>query len=329
MPQTEDQAYFDSYAGAEVHRLMLADRTRTESYRAAIEALVKPGMTVLDVGAGTGILSFFAARAGAQRVYAVDNSDILEVTRELVRVNGFEDQIVCIEGVAEDIDLPGGVDVIVSEWMGLFAVTEAMFESVIRVAERHLKPKGILIPGSIQLFITPIQEDQLYQDHSLGFWTESLYGFDYTPMVAAEIADLDSNSVEGHRASSLGPPRMVADIDCYRDPAEAYWFDSKVEFAIERGGRFHGFFGHFEALLAPGVMLSTSHEETMTHWRQQWFPVRERELEAGDRIRLSFKARKDPTGMDPRKPTFFMEGEILRADEVIDTFFYCHHGTYE
>ena len=32
--QAEDADYFDSYSGAEVHRMMLADRVRTEAYRA-------------------------------------------------------------------------------------------------------------------------------------------------------------------------------------------------------------------------------------------------------------------------------------------------------
>ena len=62
------------YAELEVHRTMICDRVRTEGFRRAIDAVVRPGDVVLDVGAGSGILSMFAARAGAARVYAIERT---------------------------------------------------------------------------------------------------------------------------------------------------------------------------------------------------------------------------------------------------------------
>ena len=64
------------YDFVDEHLLMLSDEMRTNAYRAAIEAVVKPGMSVLDFGTGSGALAFFAARAGA-RVYAVDKSPFI------------------------------------------------------------------------------------------------------------------------------------------------------------------------------------------------------------------------------------------------------------
>jgi predicted RNA methylase len=57
---------------------MLKDEVRTNAFRDAIEGNPDAfkDKIVLDVGAGTGILSIFAARAGAKHVYAVEASDI-------------------------------------------------------------------------------------------------------------------------------------------------------------------------------------------------------------------------------------------------------------
>lgn len=60
---------------------------RTESYRDFMyqnPALFKDKV-VLDVGCGTGILSMFAARAGARKVIGVDQSEIVYQAMDIVR----------------------------------------------------------------------------------------------------------------------------------------------------------------------------------------------------------------------------------------------------
>src|SRR3954464_9999236 len=108
----------DAYAQLSIHRWMLRDEIRNEAYRRAIAQVVKPGQVVLDMGAGTGILSIFAARAGARKVYAVERTAIAEIARRMVKSNGLEGTIEIIEGALEDVDLPEKVDVLISEWMG-------------------------------------------------------------------------------------------------------------------------------------------------------------------------------------------------------------------
>jgi type I protein arginine methyltransferase len=90
---------------------------------------------VLDVGSGTGILSFFAAHAGASKVYAVEASDIAESAKLLVESNNMQDVIEVIKGKLEEITLPHDqkVDIIISEPIGFLLVHERMLETYVTV----------------------------------------------------------------------------------------------------------------------------------------------------------------------------------------------------
>ena len=74
---------------------MLTDKVRTSSYASFIlgTPTVFNDAVVLDVGCGTGILSMFAARSGAKRVYAVEASDIAKRAEEIIKDNGHDDVI--------------------------------------------------------------------------------------------------------------------------------------------------------------------------------------------------------------------------------------------
>jgi len=85
--------YFDSYSHYYIHEEMIKDKIRTKSYQMAImsNAECLKDKIVLDIGCGTGILSIFAARAGAKHVYAIDNAEIAEYAKYIIKQNGFSD----------------------------------------------------------------------------------------------------------------------------------------------------------------------------------------------------------------------------------------------
>lgn len=146
---------------------MLKDTVRTESYRRAIQAPgIVEGKVVLDVGCGTGILSMFAASAGALRVYAVDCAEVIEQARQIVKDNHLDGVITLIRGRVEDIEIPEKVDVLVSEWMGYFLMYESMLKSVIFARDKWLKPGGLVLPDRCSLYINAI-EDEEYKVSSL------------------------------------------------------------------------------------------------------------------------------------------------------------------
>jgi predicted RNA methylase len=91
---------------AEGSRGMMRDRVRTEFYHQAISERVKPGDVVLDFGAGSGILSIFAAKAGARKVYAVERTSIAEIAREIIQHNGLTTRIELVCGDIETVNFP-------------------------------------------------------------------------------------------------------------------------------------------------------------------------------------------------------------------------------
>src|SRR5688500_18130745 len=116
---------------------MVADRPRTDAFAAAIREVVRPTDVVLDVGTGTGILAMLAARAGARKVYAVDQSDIADAAARLVVENRLADRVEVIKGQASELQLPEKADVLISEWLGHVAFVEGMLPDVLSARNRN------------------------------------------------------------------------------------------------------------------------------------------------------------------------------------------------
>ena len=94
----EAENYFNYYSKLSTQQLMLEDSVRTGTYQTAILANNDDfhDKVVLDVGAGSGILSFFAIQAGARRVYAVEASSVSNHCEALVAANNLTGRIVVI-----------------------------------------------------------------------------------------------------------------------------------------------------------------------------------------------------------------------------------------
>jgi protein arginine N-methyltransferase 1 len=101
--------YWNSYAHFGIHEEMLKDEVRMRCYRNSImnnKHLFKDKI-VLDVGCGTGIMSMFAAKAGAKKVFGIDYSDIVFQAQQIVKDNKLDDVVTLIKGKAEEVELPG------------------------------------------------------------------------------------------------------------------------------------------------------------------------------------------------------------------------------
>ena len=159
---------------------------------------------MLDIGCGTGILSIFAARAGAKHVYAVDNAEIALFAREIVKENGLSDKITVLKGKIEEIDFPfgeGGVDIIISEWMGYFLLYESMLDCVLWARDKYLNKKtGKILPDRAQVFVAAI-EDSEYMGDKVNFW-KNVYGVNMSIMSKGVFTDPMVDTVPSNNVMS-------------------------------------------------------------------------------------------------------------------------------
>ncbi|KAI9842425.1 MAG: hypothetical protein M1837_007170 [Sclerophora amabilis] len=202
-----DSHYFTSYSYNEIHEIMLKDTVRTDSYRDFIydNKNLFHGKTVLDVGCGTGILSMLCAKAGAKKVIAVDNSEIINKARENVFENGLDEIVTCLSGKIEEVALPvEQVDIIVSEWMGYCLLYEAMLDSVLWARDRYLSPTGLMVPSHTTLRLAPLADPDYISSH-ISFW-HSVYGFSMTSMLAKIYDDVLAQSTASNTLAGASSP---------------------------------------------------------------------------------------------------------------------------
>ncbi|EIM81271.1 protein arginine N-methyltransferase [Stereum hirsutum FP-91666 SS1] len=270
---TSRDYYADSYAHFGIHEEMLKDSVRTGSYRAAIinNPHLFKGKTVLDVGCGTGILSMFAAKAGAKHVVGIDMSNIIDQAVKIVEANGFSDTITLVKGKLEEVDLPiKEYDIIISEWMGYFLLYESMLDTVLLARDKYLKPDGLIFPDHATLYLAAI-EDQDYKEEKINFW-DNVYGFDYSCIKDIALREPLVDTVD--LKAVVTDPCKIKHIDIRTAKKEDLTFKADFELKATRNDFVHAFLAWFDidfACTHKKVQFSTGPHAKYTHWKQTVF----------------------------------------------------------
>lgn len=287
--ENDTDPYFGSYARMGIHEEMLRDAVRTGAYeewaRRAGACGYMRGKTVLDVGAGTGILSLFAARAGAARVIAVEASSTAQLARRVVAANGAADRVAVVAHRVEEAatdravrELTGGagrVDVIVSEWMGYALLYENMLDAVVCARDRWLAPDGIVAPSHALLYVAGLECADAYGARR-AFFEDRPYGVDLRAVQRPAFAEASIEVVDP--AAVAAGPALLDEIDIRTVPARAfadrtYRLALPVTRAVEA---VHCICIYFDCDFreprddtgVPPVVLSTAPDHPPTHWKQ-------------------------------------------------------------
>lgn len=247
---------------------MLADAQRMHRYREAIAATVRPGDVVADLGTGTGVLALLAARAGARRVYAIDNRpQVIPLAARIVAANGAAGCITVLLGDAREVRVDEPVDVIINELIGDFGTDENIHECVAAFAREHLRPGGRILPERLQTWLVPVE----YGDEFRGVFRADFHGLDLRPAVDLPFAPQAVMHRLRHRPRELAAAWRVEDIQFSREMG-ARRLPFAGQFRIAAAGALQGFVGYFRATLAAGIGLD-NYPGAAGHWENWNWPV--------------------------------------------------------
>eukprot|EP00124_Ichthyophonus_hoferi_P001526 Ihof_evm11s81 gene=Ihof_evmTU11s81 len=266
----DDEYYVESYSNVAIHEEMLRDRVRTEAYRDFMYKNTElfKDKVVLDVGCGTGILSMFAARAGAKMVIGIDFSTVAEQAKLNVKENGLDNIVTIIRGKVEEVTLPvDKVDIIISEWMGYFLLFEAMFNTVLWARDRWLAPGGLVHPDLATMYIAGFEDCG-----RLSYW-DDVYGFKMASMKNLFIKDSSVEIVPPEGVITTTAP--IADFNMCTLKVGDTEFSKPFHLLVTRAGQVHALMSHFDCIFDGGcttpIVLPTGPAHTPTHWKQTVF----------------------------------------------------------
>jgi SAM-dependent methyltransferase len=220
------------------HLGMLHDTARMDAFRRAIDATVQPGDVVVDLGCGTGVLSFMACEAGARKVYAIEGGPVIDVARELAADNGFDDRIEFLAGWSIEIGIPEPADVLISETIGNAGFNEGIVAWAVDARQRLLRPDAARIPERLRLWVAPVEH---FEDHGLvSDWRSERLPYDYTAAYRRAARTLWFGDLEPDNL--LGQGEVAADVDLRTVLDET--ITSAGELQVDRDGTLHGMACH-------------------------------------------------------------------------------------
>lgn len=323
--QDNDGYYFSSYSHSGIHEIMLQDQVRTEAYQNAI--LKNPHLfkdkIVMDIGCGTGILSLFAAKAGALKVIAIDASNVHKEAREIVELNGFGHVITVVHGKVEDLILNNQlplkigekVNVVISEWMGYALFFETMLPSVMKVRDLFMDhSEGTMWPNKCSILLEGASDDRL------DYWSD-VYGFDMGPMRRRVIHELCKEaSVEVVPDENVNTDRVMIQawdlnscVDKDLDFDVPFLLKQPAGVAVPRVDKLVVSFDiNFDFRGTTPISFSTGCQTTPTHWKQTtlWFDPEYKTpiLDNGKVLRGKFYMGRNEN--NPRDMDFLVRWEV-------------------
>jgi protein arginine N-methyltransferase 1 len=265
---------------------MTADESRAGRYVQALRQAVTKDSIVLDIGAGTGIFSLLACRFGAKKVYAVEPNPLIHLAQEFAVQEGFQDKIEFIQDYSNNIELPEKADVLISDLRGSMPLALASVASIIDARKRLLKPDGVMIAQKDTLYFAPAECAEIYEE-KISRLLKDYYGINI--LSAKRLITNQVLLAKGFDFQMISPAGVFAQLDYTL--LEDTSFGAKMEWQVEKKGKFHGLLSWFVSELGFDLTVTNSLENPETVYGTPFLPLDEPvEVEIGDKIEVNLSA---------------------------------------
>lgn len=278
-PSTAQQIGF--WNSLEFHRSFLSDEIRNRAYREALAYYLKPGSTVLDLGSGTGILSFLAASAGAARVLGVDWSALVEPARKTAERLNLADQVQFLHQDLRTLkrsDHPfimDPPDLIVHDLIGGLVWDEDMTAILAHILGTLTDARTIVLPTRYDVWLVPVTAPKRAELQA--FWSSEQEGLDFSEFLALDVANNEpfirhETAVHlRHEEPFLGDPQRLFAVECAQNadfpPLSA------LKFTAKKDGWLDAYLGFMVIDFGPGVApINTRPGRPATNWGQFLIP---------------------------------------------------------
>ncbi len=265
---------------------MITCEPRMSAYAEALRQAVRPGCTVIDLGAGTGIFALLACQYGAGRVTAIEPADAIRLLAETAAANGCAERIDIVQGLSTRHVPAAKADVIVSDLRGSLPLFEQHIATLVDARERLLAPGGQLIPQRDRLQVALVNHPEGYTACEEP-WIRNRHGLDLRAGQRHAVNTWSKVNLQAEQLLSVAAELAVLDYRTLNDPN----MTGRATLQAERDGTAHGLLLWFDAELAPGIGYSNAPGQPALVYGQSFFPFeRPLALATGDRIETTVKA---------------------------------------
>jgi len=271
--QTEEDCYLGQFIPLQYHHHMLMNEYRMGAFKAAIEQTVFPGAKVLDLGGGTGVLSWFAA-AKASKVWCVEfNPDLVREAQRLLKLNPGGEKVELVHADAFEYLPPEPVDIVICEMLHSAMLCEKQVNVIKSFKERYLQrfggPLPLFIPEAVIMAVQPVQQNYQF----MGF---------HAPIMQFQLPiAVQADTVE------LASPQVYSTIDFTQTVSEA--FSWKGVFPLEQSGQVNAL-----RFITKNILSLSMSDNSVIDWHNHYLmlPLAEPiHAKAGDLLHISFSYR--------------------------------------